>query len=68
MKAADESSLLALPSYCPLDLYSGDEQRVKQAVARLWRDWQVTDGRSNSFRVFVNGVKVHPADVRGCSL
>ncbi|KAJ7681751.1 inositol-pentakisphosphate 2-kinase [Mycena rosella] len=48
--------------YCPLDLYSGDESRVKQALSGLWDAWVESDGIVNSFRVFVRGKKIRPAE------
>ncbi|KAJ7461581.1 inositol-pentakisphosphate 2-kinase [Mycena latifolia] len=48
--------------YCPLDLYSGDELRVKKALSSLWDAWANSDGAVNSFRVFVRGKKITPAE------
>lgn len=44
--------------YEPLDLYSGDECRIKQAITSLWGLCQDSDGQSNSWRVFVDGQSV----------
>ncbi|KZP01043.1 hypothetical protein CALVIDRAFT_464456, partial [Calocera viscosa TUFC12733] len=55
-----------VPAYCPLDLYSGQEGRVRRALGRLWGDWKATQGGVNNFRVFVRGQRVDPADV--CAL
>lgn len=44
--------------YEPLDLYSGDKDRMNQAISSLWGLWQESDGHSNSWRVFVDGKSV----------
>lgn len=62
-KGDGESSIAASQPYCPLDLYSQDEGRIKQALQDLWSDWEATDGHTNSFRVFVDGHKVEPTNV-----
>ncbi|KAJ7085641.1 inositol-pentakisphosphate 2-kinase [Mycena belliarum] len=48
--------------YCPLDLYSADESRVKKALAGLWDAWVASDGSVNSFKVFVHGKKISPTE------
>ncbi|KAJ7137800.1 inositol-pentakisphosphate 2-kinase-domain-containing protein [Mycena epipterygia] len=48
--------------YCPLDLFSGDESRVKKALASLWDAWTNSDGTVNNLRVFVRGTKIGPAE------
>lgn len=56
-------------AYCPLDLYSGDEPRMRSAIAELWRGWcDDIEGKGNSLRLFVNGEVVRSDDVRprGC--
>ncbi|KZT52737.1 hypothetical protein CALCODRAFT_501925 [Calocera cornea HHB12733] len=50
-----------IPTYCPLDLYSGEESRVRRALEQLWEDWMATGGRLNNFRVFVRGERVDPS-------
>ncbi len=50
--------------FCPLDLYSGDELRVKRGLSALWASWISSNGSINNLRVFVGGAQVHPDDVR----
>lgn len=49
--------------YCPIDLYSGDETRVRKALAGLWNAWSKTDGKKNNLRVNVDGKAVLPSNV-----
>jgi inositol-pentakisphosphate 2-kinase len=46
--------------YCPLDLYSGDPERVKKALHGLWEVWVGTSGATNNLRVFVDGHILRP--------
>ncbi|GAA5953915.1 hypothetical protein JCM3765_000690 [Sporobolomyces pararoseus] len=48
--------------FCPLDLYSGDESRIRRAVDSLFSLWEDSNGESNNFRIFVDGQRVEPAD------
>jgi len=48
--------------YCPLDLFSGDEARMKTALNSLWDAWSDSDGTINNFKVFVGGKKILPED------
>ncbi|KAJ6531190.1 inositol-pentakisphosphate 2-kinase [Mycena capillaripes] len=48
--------------YCPLDLFSGDESRMKTALNGLWDAWVNSDATINNFKVFVRGQKISPAD------
>ncbi|KAJ6531626.1 inositol-pentakisphosphate 2-kinase [Mycena vulgaris] len=48
--------------YCPLDLYSGNESRIKTALSSLWDAWETSNGAVNSFKVFVRGKKISPAE------
>jgi inositol-pentakisphosphate 2-kinase len=50
--------------YCPLDLFSGDESRMKTALNSLWHAWSDSDGTINNFKVFVRGRRILPAEVR----
>lgn len=50
-------------AYDPMDLYSGDEGRVQKALSDLWTAWRETKGRSNNWKVCVDGKAVHPEDV-----
>ncbi|KAJ7175640.1 inositol-pentakisphosphate 2-kinase [Mycena filopes] len=55
------SHLKALSSsYCPLDLFSGDEPRMKKALSSLWDAWSDSIGTANNFRVFVEGKNITP--------
>lgn len=49
--------------YCPLDLYSGVESRVRTAVEGLCNAWTATKGQGNNLRIFLAGraVTVRPA-------
>jgi len=49
--------------YCPLDLYSGDEGRVKKALHTLWDAWIGSSGSVNNFRVFVEGQMLKPSSL-----
>lgn len=58
-------------SYCPLDLYSGQDSRIAKAMGALWDMWAESAGTSNNLRMFADGKIVLPADVRlnktGCT-
>ncbi|KAJ7172035.1 inositol-pentakisphosphate 2-kinase [Mycena filopes] len=57
------SHLKALSSgYCPLDLFSSDEPRMKKALNSLWDAWLDRNGAANNFRVFVEGKNTTPAE------
>ncbi|KAK8858699.1 hypothetical protein IAR55_002928 [Kwoniella newhampshirensis] len=47
-------------AFCPLDLYSGDGERMLKAWKGLWDLWTRSDGKINNLRVFVDGLKVSP--------
>ena len=49
--------------YCPLDLFSGSDARVRRALERLWEAWVASRGKVNNLRVFVDGKAVDPSDV-----
>lgn len=57
-----------LPSYCPLDLFSGEERRICKALGNLWDDWVDSKGCANNLRVFVHGTMVKPCDVRAIAI
>lgn len=44
-----------MTSYCPMDLYSGDPSRVRNAISALFRDWVQSSGNTNNLRIFLNG-------------
>ncbi|KAG9096090.1 Inositol-pentakisphosphate 2-kinase [Ceratobasidium sp. UAMH 11750] len=46
--------------YCPLDLFSGDEPRIRKALGALWETWVKSDGAINNLKVFVKGKTVKP--------
>ncbi|KAG9128524.1 Inositol-pentakisphosphate 2-kinase [Ceratobasidium sp. 392] len=46
--------------YCPLDLFSGDEDRIRKALGALWDTWVKSDGAINNLKVFVKGKTVKP--------
>ncbi|PFH54239.1 hypothetical protein AMATHDRAFT_169926 [Amanita thiersii Skay4041] len=47
--------------YCPLDLFSGEEGRVRYAISRLWDAWQESDGKMNNLKIFERGRSITPA-------
>ncbi|KAI0078850.1 hypothetical protein K474DRAFT_1706046 [Panus rudis PR-1116 ss-1] len=47
--------------YCPLDLYSGEEERVKKALVALWDVWIGSSGSVNNLKVFVDGHILRPS-------
>ena len=55
--------------FCPLDLYSGEEQRVRRALNALWDGWASSDGGINNLRIFAEGRVLKPSeDVRTSSI
>jgi len=49
-------------TFCPLDLYSGKEERIRCALQALWDDWLASSGTINNLRVFANGKLVEPTE------
>ncbi|ORX37294.1 inositol-pentakisphosphate 2-kinase, partial [Kockovaella imperatae] len=49
--------------YNPLDLFSGQQARMKKALEGLWLGWEASEGRKNNWRVYVDGQVVLPASV-----
>ncbi|KAK2466812.1 hypothetical protein APHAL10511_001070 [Amanita phalloides] len=49
-------------NYCPLDLFSGEEKRVVQAISSLWDAWKLNDGEINNLKVFVRGSFIKPSE------
>ncbi|EMD38175.1 hypothetical protein CERSUDRAFT_152861 [Gelatoporia subvermispora B] len=47
-------------SFCPLDLYSGETNRVVCALGALWDAWLLSSGGINNLRIFVEGEIVRP--------
>ncbi|KZS90001.1 hypothetical protein SISNIDRAFT_458334 [Sistotremastrum niveocremeum HHB9708] len=53
----------AATGYCPLDLFSKEESRVRKALYELWDTWNSTDASTNNLRIFVSGTVTRPTDV-----
>lgn len=51
-------------TYCPLDLFSSDDTRVRKALGALWAGWYESNGSLNNLRFFVQGRMTKPDDVR----
>jgi len=49
-------------TYCPLDLFSRDEIRVRKALGALWTGWYESHGSLNNLRFFVEGRLAKPDD------
>lgn len=49
--------------YCPLDLFSGDENRLRQAIRSLWGDWVASDATVNNLKIFAAGKYIRPSEV-----
>ncbi|KAG9021106.1 Inositol-pentakisphosphate 2-kinase [Tulasnella sp. JGI-2019a] len=49
--------------YCPLDLYSGEESRVRKALQALCDAWVESDGSLNNLKIFAAGKRVSPSNV-----
>ncbi|KAL0564821.1 hypothetical protein V5O48_017213 [Marasmius crinis-equi] len=41
--------------YCPLDLFSNDETRVRKALGVLFDAWEESGGKVNNLKIFVKG-------------
>ncbi|KAA1469367.1 hypothetical protein DENSPDRAFT_857844 [Dentipellis sp. KUC8613] len=52
----------AAANYCPLDLFSGTEERVKRAIHGLWDSWNESGGTINNLRIFSDGRMLKPTD------
>ncbi|KAF8136530.1 inositol-pentakisphosphate 2-kinase [Boletus edulis] len=48
--------------YCPLDLFSKDDARVRRAIRDLWGGWVQSNGSLNNMRVFVSGKMIRPSE------
>ncbi|PVG01131.1 hypothetical protein CPB86DRAFT_782039 [Serendipita vermifera] len=51
----------AAVGYCPLDLFSGKEERVRKALTSLWNSWIENDGQINNLKIFVTGQVISPS-------
>ncbi|KAK4686099.1 hypothetical protein P7C73_g4040, partial [Tremellales sp. Uapishka_1] len=49
--------------YCPLDLYSGDEDKMRKSMRDLWGGWTASGGKGNNWRVSVDGKEVSPSEL-----
>ncbi|KAG1804277.1 inositol-pentakisphosphate 2-kinase [Suillus variegatus] len=49
-------------TYCPLDLFSSDDTRVRKALGALWAGWYESNGSLNNLRFFVQGRMTKPDD------
>lgn len=61
LKGMEGSSMVT--KYCPLDLFSGDETRVRKALGNLWEAWVGSHGKVNNLRLFNEGKVIEPEDV-----
>lgn len=50
--------------YCPLDLFSGEEGRMRCAISNLWDAWMASDGAINNLKIFVRGKLIRPSEAR----
>ncbi|KAG6820971.1 hypothetical protein H0H93_008600 [Arthromyces matolae] len=48
--------------YCPLDLFSGDKNRVLKAIHDLWDAWIESNGTINNLKIFVHGKRIGPSN------
>jgi Inositol-pentakisphosphate 2-kinase len=48
---------------CPLDLFSGDEPRVRRAVSALWDSWVNAEGSANNLKIFSRGKLLRSTEV-----
>lgn len=55
-------------TYCPLDLFSRDETRIRKAIGALWAGWYESHGSLNNLRFFVEGKMAKPDDDRSVQL
>ncbi|WWC88520.1 uncharacterized protein L201_003431 [Kwoniella dendrophila CBS 6074] len=58
-----EHDVSADVQFDPLDLYSGDETKMGNAIKGLWSNWRQSEGKENNWRVFVDGQRVIPGKV-----
>ncbi|VDB82768.1 unnamed protein product [Peniophora sp. CBMAI 1063] len=49
-------------AYCPLDLFSGDADRLRMALGALWERWIRGDGKENKLRMFIPWRMLLPTD------
>jgi len=49
--------------YCPLDLFSNNEDRISNAIRALWDAWNNSNGGVNNFKVFKRGRLIQPSNI-----
>lgn len=49
--------------YCPLDLFSNDEDRISKAIRALWDAWNDSNGTINNLKIFKRGRLIQPSDM-----
>ncbi|KAJ3567019.1 hypothetical protein NP233_g6638 [Leucocoprinus birnbaumii] len=49
--------------YCPLDLFSGEADRVRKAIDALWDAWEHSNGGVNNLKLFAHGKVVLPGQI-----
>jgi inositol-pentakisphosphate 2-kinase len=55
-------------NYCPLDLFSGNAERVKKAIDCLWYAWEHSNGGVNNLKIFARGRVIKPGQVNDFSM
>ncbi|KAF4615097.1 hypothetical protein D9613_003135 [Agrocybe pediades] len=48
--------------YCPLDLFSGDKDRIIKAIRSLWDAWVASNATVNNLKIFARGKFLLPSD------
>lgn len=57
----DDKDQDATSTYDPLELFSGDEKRVRTAVEALWDSWVDSGGAANNLKIFIAGKTIRPS-------
>lgn len=57
------SALHPEQGFCPLDLFSGNEERIRKYLHSLWTSWLSTNGEINNLRIFYDGKVIRPTAV-----
>ncbi|PPQ98825.1 hypothetical protein CVT24_003379 [Panaeolus cyanescens] len=50
--------------YCPLDLFSGEKERIIKAIYALWDAWISSDATINNLKLFQRGSLVKPSNMQ----
>jgi inositol-pentakisphosphate 2-kinase len=53
--------------YCPLDIFSDDEDRMSNAIRALWDAWSDSNGTINNLKIFIRGQLIRPSNVNSFS-